>query len=66
MSNRCSYCNIKTGINYFNCKCDENKIFCNKCKYSFNHNCTIDVVQNYKDKLENIIIKVESNKIERI
>ena len=56
---RCSICNIKVGIDYFNCSCDPSKMFCNNHRFPFSHNCTKDYKKEHSKQLEkdNPIIK---------
>jgi|688.fasta_scaffold2073742_1 hypothetical protein len=58
--NRCFICNIKLGIDGWNCKCNLNILFCNNHRLPFNHNCSIDY------KLENAnLLKKHNHKIEK-
>lgn len=51
ITNRCCICNIKTKLNYFQCKCDESKMFCIVHRFPYNHNCEYDRKENRKRKL---------------
>ena len=52
---RCKVCKRKTGINFFECKCDTQAVFCDTHRYNFAHECTIDIKKQHK------IILVEQN-----
>jgi hypothetical protein len=57
--NRCSECNIKVGIEYFNCSCDPSKLFCSLHRFPFSHSCSKDCLREHSDilKKENPVIK---------
>jgi len=56
---RCTICNKKTGINYFECNCSTEKKFCSNHRLSHTHFCTYDkkAVQREKLIVENPIVK---------
>ncbi len=58
---RCSICNIKVGIDYFDCSCDPSKTFCNTHRFPFSHNCTKNCKLDHKNQLKknNPVIKRE-------
>ena len=64
--NRCSICNIKTGLNYFDCKCDSSKKFCKNHRFPFEHNCLIDNKKINEQKLKDFNPVVKTIKLERI
>ena len=63
---RCFICNIKTGLNYYDCKCDSSKKFCKEHRFPFEHNCEFDYKKENecRIKLQNPIVKHQ--KIEQI
>ena len=61
---RCSICNIKVNINYFECSCDTTKKFCSTHRFPFEHGCTKDHKNENKLKLEKEIVQVKSKKVE--
>ena len=63
--NRCINCNKKIGLIPFSCKCGN--VYCAKCRYPEQHNCTFDWVKDGKEKIlkENPqIINSKLNKID--
>jgi hypothetical protein len=60
-SNRCSICNIKVGMEYFECSCDPSKMFCGEHRFPSTHNCSKDCKKEYSKKLkkDNPVIKRE-------
>ncbi|CAH6421830.1 Hypothetical protein KVN_LOCUS518 [uncultured virus] len=60
----CFFCNKKTGIINYKCKC--NNIFCNKHRHSFEHNCEFDYKTDNKNKLKESLQKIVANKIDKI
>jgi hypothetical protein len=63
---RCSICNIKVKLNYYECKCDEKKKFCSEHRYPFNHNCSIDYKKINENKLSKLNPVVKPVKLEAI
>ena len=61
---RCSICNIKVNINYFECSCDTTKKFCSTHRFPFEHGCTRDHKLDNKTKLEKDCIAVKPKKVE--
>ena len=59
----CSKCHKRTII-VFNCKCG--KIFCSRCKYPEDHDCTFDYKAAEKERLRINNPKVINNKIDKI
>jgi hypothetical protein len=49
---RCSICNIKVNINYFECSCDTTKKYCSTHRFPFEHGCKKDYKKENKTKLE--------------
>jgi len=63
--NRCINCNKKIGLIPFSCKCGN--VYCAKCRYPEQHNCTFDWIKDGKEKIlkENPqIINSKLNKID--
>lgn len=58
---RCSKCNKKLGLIPFDCKCGN--IFCSKCRYPEEHNCTYDFRASAKEKLEKANPIIKFNKV---
>ncbi len=54
IKNRCSSCNKKIGILYFDCKC--NKIFCELHRFPFEHECTYNWKKKNNDELNSALI----------
>ncbi len=63
---RCSVCNIKTGIDYYECKCDLTKKFCMTHKFGYMHDCKLDQLSINKERLNKLNIKVDHTKLEKI
>ena len=61
---RCDVCNIKTGINYFECKCK--RLFCAKHRLTFDHSCTYDHAADAKKLLVKNNPRVVTQKIDKI
>lgn len=59
----CSKCKRKTII-LFNCRCEN--VFCGKCKFPEDHNCTFDFKAASKEKLKINNPLVINNKINKI
>ena len=60
----CNGCNKKLNLCNIRCKCD--KYFCNSHRYSIEHNCEYDYNKEHADKLKHQLIKIESDKINKI
>jgi hypothetical protein len=56
---RCTICKKKVGMDFFNCKCDAEALFCSAHRLPHNHNCTYDHKKDQKAKVEkqNPIVK---------
>ena len=66
LKNRCSICNIKTGLNYYDCKCDSSKKFCKIHRFPFEHNCLIDYKKKNEQKLKEFNPVIKPEKLQRI
>jgi hypothetical protein len=60
-SKRCCECNKKINIMFFNCKCGN--IYCDKHRYSFEHNCSFDYKKEQQIILEKNNPVVKADKI---
>ena len=60
--NRCLNCNKKIQLIPFECKCGN--IYCSK--HRFDHNCSFDYKKYNQEKLKNKLVRIESQKIEKI
>ena len=60
----CDKCKRKVGINGFLCRC--NQTFCSRHRYSFEHDCTFDIIQYEKERIEKANTKIEKQKFEKI
>ena len=60
---RCSVCNKKVGIDYYNCNCDSTKYFCCAHRFPFEHNCSINSLKQNSEKLSKQNIKLIAPKI---
>lgn len=58
VSVRCSKCNRKTRLNYYNCKCG--KTLCIRHRYRESHDCTYDYKKEFRNKLKDDNPKFES------
>jgi AN1-type zinc finger and ubiquitin domain-containing protein 1 len=61
---RCFLCNIKVGINGFECRCK--KIFCSDHRYQYIHNCEVNMKTMFREKIESENKLVVSDKLFRI
>ena len=64
---RCNQCNKRLSIienNMSLCKCM--LIFCNKCRFFKNHNCTFDYIKYNQNKIKKDNIKIKNKLIESI
>ena len=61
---RCSFCNKKIGLIVFECRCEGK--FCRKCSFPEVHQCCFDIKQHQKKILEESLVKVSAQKIEKI
>ena len=61
---RCKKCSKKVGLLGHECSCSF--IFCSKCRYAEEHNCTINYMENEKKKLEKNNPLIRPEKLERI
>ena len=61
---KCFHCNKKIGLVKYDCNCG--KCFCSLCRYPEKHKCTFDFNKDFKNKLENKLIKVVNEKIIKI
>lgn len=65
-TNRCVICNKKVGILGFKCKCSEEHLFCSAHRLPESHKCTFDHRLEEKNMLANKLVKVVSDKIQKI
>ena len=63
---RCSICNIKVKLNYYECKCDSSKKFCANHRFPFAHDCPIDFKKINENKLSKLNPVVKPSKVEVI
>ena len=67
---RCSICNIKVKLNYYECKCDTpegtRKKFCSNHRFPFAHDCPIDFKKINENKLSKLNPVVKPSKVEVI
>jgi AN1-type zinc finger protein 5/6 len=61
---RCAHCNIKLGVNYFECKCA--KLHCAKHRLPFDHACTFDYNKENKGLLEKKNPRIIGEKLTKI
>ena len=61
---RCSICNNKVNINYFECSFDNIKKYCSTHRFPFEHGCKKDYKKENKTKLEKEIVQVKPKKVE--
>lgn len=56
---RCHVCNKKVGLLGFECKCTPDAVFCSVHRYFYEHGCTLNVHEAYKDTLrkQNVVVK---------
>lgn len=66
--NTCNFegCNKKLSLieKTMKCKCDG--VYCGKHKHANKHNCNFDYIKDGKKKLEESLVKIEGNKIQKI
>lgn len=60
---RCYNCNKKVGLTGFECRCDSEVRFCDKCRHSDVHNCTFDYAFQHKELLAKQNIRVVADKL---
>ena len=60
----CNGCIKKLNLCTIKCKCD--KYFCDSHRYSSEHNCEYNYNSEHINKLKNQLIKIESDKINKI
>lgn len=65
-SSRCSVCQIKVGINYFECKCDSSKKFCHQHRFGFEHNCPINKQDEYSKSLRLQNPEIQAQKLQKV
>ena len=58
---RCFHCNKKVGLTAIQCKCGN--IYCNKCRYPLQHNCTYDYKKDQPTNLVNCQFKKMVDKL---
>ena len=58
---RCNFCNKKTGLVNFTCKCS--KVFCSEHRYHDEHNCTYDHKKDRKMFIEKNNPVIVPNKV---
>jgi hypothetical protein len=61
---KCYQCNKNTGMMKFTCKC--NNYYCIMCRYPEEHNCVFNHKEILIKELEEKLIKVTCEKIEKI
>lgn len=61
---RCNNCNKKAGLIVFDCRCEGT--FCRKCSFPEVHKCDFDIKLHQKNLLKQSLVKVSSQKIEKI
>ena len=67
MTSHCNVCHKRTGIDYYECKCDVAAKFCKDHKYPFEHNCKLDHHKQQQNSLKEKMIKLGHDKlVERI
>ena len=64
--NRCVICKKKVGMLGYKCKCSDEHLFCALHRLPESHDCTFDHHGEEKRMLANKLVKVESEKIQRI
>ena len=64
--NRCCICKKKVGMLGFKCKCSDEHLFCSAHRLPESHECTFDHQSEEKQMLANKLVKVETDKIQRI
>ena len=64
--NRCLHCNVKVGLTYFSCRCDDSAMFCASHRYPHSHNCAVDQKKQQQEKLTKANPVVAHDKLERI
>ncbi len=62
-SNRCSICKIKVGLDFFNCSCDPDKMFCGDHRFPFSHNCIKDCKIEHSKQIKKSNPEVKPSKI---
>jgi hypothetical protein len=63
MKKRCANCH-KSSMIHFDCKC--NKVLCINCRQYSTHDCTYDWRSATKDRLTQVLIKIEPSKVAKI
>lgn len=59
---RCSICNRKTGLNYFECKCNPLAKYCDDHRYGWKHECTLNHLHaNQKQLVKNMTEEPKAN-----
>lgn len=64
MAGKCNNCNKKLGMMSFSCDC--NNKYCIKCRNPESHNCNFDHKNKEKQNLENKMVKLDNNKIDKL
>ena len=64
--NRCVICKKKVGMLGFKCKCSDEHLFCSAHRLPESHECTFDHHSEEKEMLASKLVKVVSEKIQRI
>ncbi len=62
--NICYFCNKKTKVNFFGCKCGHD--FCSDHRYTFSHNCNYDHKNDQKKKINKHNPVIIADKLEKI
>ena len=63
-SKRCKKCFKKVGLLGHQCSCSF--IFCSKCRYAEEHNCTINYMEKERKQLEKNNPLIQAEKLERL
>ena len=61
---RCFNCNKKVGLTAIQCKCSN--VYCNKCRYPREHNCSYDYKKEQVSKLNKELPKCQFKKMETL
>lgn len=64
VKSKCHQCKKKTGMMKFTCKCEND--YCIMCRYPEEHNCVFNHKEMQIKELEEKLIKVTNEKIDKI
>lgn len=60
---RCAVCNKKLVLDYFNCSCSNDQVFCSSHRFPSDHQCTFDFKKVHKERIRKTNPKVMGEKL---